>query len=138
MNPKSGEQANFEVPAGPVPPETEQQQEQAVEAPSARPEQVGKQAKQPALPTIPDDIPAIDQPVIAAPPQDVTEPALGDPHTAVADTDRIEHIWVDKVKDTAARTRDDPYIQTSEMSKIKAEYNLKRFNKQIKTDEAAG
>src|SRR5437868_12037648 len=136
MNPKSGEQANFEVPSGPVSPETEQRQEQTVESPPARPEQVGKQAKQPALPAVPDDIPAVDQPVIAAPPQDITAPIPSDLHAVASDSERIEHIWVDKVKDTVARTREDPYIQSNEMSKIKAEYNLKRFNKQIKTDEA--
>jgi hypothetical protein len=136
MNPNRGEQANFELPPQPIP-EAEQRQEQAVEAPPAQPEQVGKQAKQPALPAVPQDIPAADQPVIAAPPQDVGAPMPAAPHSDAADSDHIENVWVDKVKDTAARTREDPYIQSSEMSKIKAEYNLKRFNKQIKTDEAA-
>lgn len=135
MNPES--QVNFELPPQPPSPEQGQQgQEQSVEAPPARPEQVGKQAPQPALPAIPDDIPAADKPVIATPP-DAAAPAPSDPHAAAADSDHIEPIWVNKVKDTVARTREDPYIQSNEVSKIKADYNLKRFNKQIKTDEAA-
>ncbi|MGH7157000.1 MAG: hypothetical protein ACREGG_02730 [Candidatus Saccharimonadales bacterium] len=135
MSPES--QVNFELPPQPPSPEQGGQgQEQADEAPPARPEQVGKQAPKPALPAIPDDIPAADQPVITAPPQDVAAPMPSDPHAQATDTDRIEHVWVDKVKDTVARTREDPYVQSSEMSKIKADYNLKRFNKQIKRDEA--
>jgi len=129
---------SFELPPqSPTPEQGEQGQERSVEAPPARPEQVGKQAPKPALPAIPDDIPAVDEPVIAAPAQDLTVPVPRDPHATAADADRIEHVWVDKVKDTVARTREDPYIQSKEMSKIKADYNSKRFNKQIKTDEAA-
>jgi hypothetical protein len=139
MNPNRGEgPGNLESLPLPPSPEAEQQHEQAVEAPPARPEQVGKQApKQPALPAVPDGIPAIDQPILAAPPQKLARPIDTDPHMTAADIDRIEHVWVDKVKDVQARTQDDPYIRSSEVSKIKAEYNLKRFNKQIKADEAA-
>jgi hypothetical protein len=136
MNPNRGEQSNFEAPQPPQSPETEQDQEQAAEAPPARPEAAGQQAKQPALPAIPDDIPPVEEPVIAAPPQDLTA-VSSSPHSGAADSDRIEPVWIDKIKQTAARTRDDPYIQSNEMSKIKAEYKLKRFDKPIKTDEAA-
>jgi hypothetical protein len=126
---------NFELPPGPPSPEGEQGQEQHAEAPPSRPEQAAKQPPQPALPAIPDDIPAADQPVIAAPPQDVAAP-VADPKSAIADTDHIEREWIDKVKNVVARTQDDPYLQKDQMSKIKAEYIQKRFNKTIKTDEA--
>jgi hypothetical protein len=128
---------NFELPPEQLNPEHEQRQEQAVEAPPARQEQAGKRPKQPALPAIPDDIPAADQPVIAAPPQDVAPPVPMDPKAAAADTDNIEREWVDKVKNVVARTQEDPHLQKEQMSRVKAEYIQKRFNKTIKTDEAA-
>jgi hypothetical protein len=136
MNPNRGEgQGNFELPPQPGGPEAEKRQEQAIEAPAARPEQVGKQAKQPALPSVPDDIPAVDQPVIAAPPQDISSHSAATP--TITDSDNIGHEWVDTVKSIASQTKDDPYTQKIRMSKVKAEYIEKRFNKQIKTDEAA-
>lgn len=128
---------NFELPLQPPSPEGEQSAEQAVEALGARPETVGKQAPAPALPAIPYDIPAVDQPVIAAPPQDVGAPIQVDPQAVASDGDRIEQEWVDKAKAIIARTQDDPYLQKDQMSRIKAEYIQKRFNKTIKTDEAA-
>ena len=137
MDPNRGGAPNFELPAQPRSPEEEHGQEQAVEAPVAAPEKSGNQPKQPALPAVPDDIPTADQPVIAAPPQDVTAPIPVDPKAVAADTDNIEREWVDKVKNIIAHTQEDPHLQKEQMSKIKAEYIQKRFNKTIKTDEAA-
>jgi hypothetical protein len=136
MNPNREGPASFELPT-PSTPEDETRQEQAVEAPPAQPEQVGKQAKQPALPKVPDDIPAVDKPLVAAPPQDVKRSVPSDPHVSAGDSERIEPIWVNKVKDIELHTVDDPHTRTVEMSKVKAEYKLKRFNKQVKSDEAA-
>jgi hypothetical protein len=135
MNPTKGEgqQVNFELPPQVPSPEAEnKRQEKGSEAPPARPEQVGKQAPT-ALPALPIDLPTADTPIIAAPQDDtVTRPTA--PHPA-DDNDRIEHQWVDKAKAIIAQTRDDPYQQKNQMSKVKAEYIEKRFNKQIKTDE---
>lgn len=139
MNPsREGPQPNFEnYELPPLSPEDEPGlAEQGHEAPAARPETVGERPAAPALPTVPTDIPAADQPVIAAPPQDATIPVT-DPQTPAHDKDRIEKQWVDKAKAVIARTQDDPYLQKDEMSKVKAEYIQKRFNKIIKTDEAA-
>lgn len=136
MDANRGEGPKFELPAQPVSPEDEARQEPAVEAPAARPEQSGSQPKQPALPAVPDDIPTADQPVIAAPPQDVIVPVPTDPRSVADDSERIEREWVDKVKNIIAQTQDDPHLQKQEMSKVKAEYIQKRFNKTIKTDEA--
>lgn len=141
MNPNRGEApADFklpgeQLPAQPPSPEGEAKQGRTVEAPAARPETSGNRPMAPALPAVPQDIPAADQPVIAAPPQDVTAPA--DTGISDANPDHIEHEWVNKVKNVVASTRDDPYMQKDQMSKVKAEYIKKRFNKQIKTDEAA-
>ncbi|MBX4197293.1 hypothetical protein KW801_01905 [Candidatus Saccharibacteria bacterium] len=140
MNPNRGEssQANFELPPQPVGPEGEdQRQEMAQEAPAAAPETVGKQAPAPALQAIPDDIPAIDAPIIAVPAPDTTVPAHPASDHPAHDSDHIEPLWVNKAKEVIARTQDDPYLQKSEMSKVKADYIQKRFGKQIKTDEAA-
>lgn len=136
MQENRGAGPNFELPAQPQAPESESRQEQTAEAPPARPEQAGKQPKQPALPAVPDDIPTVDQPVIAAPPQDLTAAGPADPKAIAADTERIEREWVDKVKNIIAHTQDDPHLQKEQMSKVKAEYIQKRFNKTIKTDEA--
>lgn len=125
---------NFELPAQPSAPESQHGQERPAEAPPSRPEQT---AKQPVLPAVPDDIPVADQPIIAVPPQDVAMPVPTDPRSVATDTDHIEREWVDKVKTIVARTQDDPHLQKEQMSRIKAEYIQKRFNKTIKTDEAA-
>ncbi len=133
-----GPQINFELPPQPASPEAgEQGAEQAVEAPPARRETVGKQPSQPvALPPVPTDVPAADQPIVAVPPQDLTGP-VRTPHATTQDSDRIEPVWINKVKNVVASTQDDPYRQKDEMSKVKADYIQKRFNKTIKTDEAA-
>ena len=135
MEPNREGGPNFELNLPPSP-EGGQRQERAAEAPSVRPETAGKQAPAPALPVIPDDIPAVDQPVIAVPPQDLAAPVIADPKTTAQDGDRIEKEWVDKAKAVIAHNQDDPYRQKDQMSRIKAEYIQKRFNKTIKTDEA--
>lgn len=139
MNPNSkGEApANFEMPQPPAPEGEESHREQGQEAPAARPESAGNQPARPALPAVPDDIPAADQSAAAAPPQDKPVSAPTDDSSPPAkESDHIEKQWIDKAKNVVARTQDDPYMQKHEMSKVKAEYIQKRFNKQIKTDEA--
>jgi hypothetical protein len=130
---------NFELPQPPSPEGGDRRQEKGQEAPSAAPaEQAGKRPAQSVLPVVPDDIPAAEPPVIAAPPQDDTaRPSSFDPHQQAKESDRIEPEWVDKAKAVISQTHNDPYTQKHEMSKIKADYIQKRFNKQIKTDEAA-
>jgi hypothetical protein len=53
-----------------------------------------------------------------------------------ADGNNIEKEWVDALKLVEARTKNDPYIQKEEVSRIKADYQLKRFNKKPNADEA--
>ena len=53
------------------------------------------------------------------------------------DADRIEKEWIDRAKSVAAQTRDDPFEQKNAMSKVKAEYIQKRFNKTLKTDDTS-
>ena len=48
-----------------------------------------------------------------------------------ADSDLIEKEWVEKAKQIVERTRDNPYQQQEELSKMKAEYLKKRYNREI-------
>jgi hypothetical protein len=61
-------------------------------------------------------------------------PPVGMPLIA-EDTDLIEKEWVDKAKEIVERTKNDPHLQNQEMSKIKADYLKKRYNKEIKVTE---
>jgi hypothetical protein len=59
--------------------------------------------------------------------------------TAVApqlnDNDKIEKIWVHKVKQVIERTHGDPYQQNQELTALKADYMQQRYNKTIKVDK---
>jgi hypothetical protein len=70
------------------------------------------------------DLPADD--VNQASPASTASPQIAD------DSDLIEKEWVVKAKEIVARTKDDPYAQNKEMSKVKAEYLIKRYNKELK------
>lgn len=49
------------------------------------------------------------------------------------DADVIEKEWVVKAKTIVNNTRSNPNQQSNELSKFKAEYIKKRFNKEVKT-----
>jgi hypothetical protein len=61
-------------------------------------------------------------------------PVAGVPPVA-GDIDLIEKEWVIKAKAIVENTRDDPHLQNKEMSKFKADYIKKRYNKDIKVSE---
>jgi hypothetical protein len=63
-------------------------------------------------------------------PATITSPSQAD------DSDRIEKQWVDKAKTVIERTKDDPFEQKNQMSRVKADYIQKRFNKTLKADDA--
>ena len=50
------------------------------------------------------------------------------------DSDLIEKEWVTALQDIVAHTSEDPFSQQREISKIKAEYMMIRYNKTIKQD----
>lgn len=136
MNPNREGQVNFELPVQlPTPERPGQRPEKDQEAPAAHPEQAGKQAPAPLLPAVPDDIPAVDAPLIAIPGADDGHAQPISDHPA-KESERIEPVWINKAKEIIAQTHDDPYLRKDEMSRVKAEYIQKRFNKQIKTDQA--
>lgn len=57
-------------------------------------------------------------------------PAIAD------DTDLIEREWVDKAKEIVERTMGDPHEQNDQLTRMKADYLKKRYNKDIKLNGA--
>jgi hypothetical protein len=57
--------------------------------------------------------------------------AQSDAHLIAEDIDVIEKEWVDRARKIIALTATDPYTEAKEMSKLKATYIKKRFNKDI-------
>ena len=51
------------------------------------------------------------------------------------DVDVIEKEWVDKAKHIVGSTKEDPHEQGKEVSKLQADYLMKRYNKKIKLSE---
>ncbi len=51
------------------------------------------------------------------------------------DADLIEKEWIVKAKQIVEQTAKDPYRQNKEMSKVKADYLKKRYNKDLKVAE---
>ncbi len=62
-------------------------------------------------------------------PMDPTMPMQAD------DVDLIEKAWVEKAKAIVRSTHGDPFKQNKELSKIKADYIKKRYNRDIKVSE---
>ncbi|HCM51789.1 TPA: hypothetical protein DIS56_01495 [Candidatus Saccharibacteria bacterium] len=123
------------TPSESLEPGTEKQVEKGQ---PARQETTSSRLKQPptaapALPQMPQD-----QTVAIDDSQKTSTVATTPPITAglaAADSNLIEKEWVEKAKQIIAKTRNDPYSQKTEVSKIKADYIQKRFNKPIKTDD---
>lgn len=51
------------------------------------------------------------------------------------DVDIIEKAWIEKAKKIVDQTSTDPFQQQKMLSKVKAEYIKKRFNKDIKISD---
>ncbi|MBI5357425.1 hypothetical protein HZB74_01100 [Candidatus Saccharibacteria bacterium] len=49
-----------------------------------------------------------------------------------ADADLIEKEWVERAKQIVDHTKDDPHEQQKALSRMKADYMKKRYNKDIK------
>lgn len=84
--------------------------------------------------------PAWKSPVV--PPTSVSSPAHDPPTGATSvvndtpltanDDDLIEQEWVQKAKRIVSSTKNDPYKQEHEVSKLQADYLQKRYGKEIK------
>ncbi|MDB5170853.1 MAG: hypothetical protein JWO35_547 [Candidatus Saccharibacteria bacterium] len=66
---------------------------------------------------------------------DVSVTTQGVVQTLPDDGDLIEKEWVNKAKAIVARTRDDPYTQSEELTVFKADYMKKRYDKTIKVSK---
>ena len=139
MNPNSGgegaPQHQFELPVQPEsqPQTGEIQSDNALEKANPSESGAGRQQPPPAAPVLP-AAPLTDQQVQAA-----ADDAAGAPHQISDDHARegdiIEKVWINKAKAIIAQTQDDPFIQKNEMSRVKADYIQKRFNKTIPVDD---
>ena len=94
---------------------------------------------QPVMPIVhatPDPIAQVTPPMAPPLPTAASVPtATNATITATADdVDLIEKEWVDRAKAIVAQTRNDPYVQNREMNKVKADYMMKRYHKEIKVE----
>ncbi|HSX17819.1 MAG TPA: hypothetical protein VLE51_00470 [Candidatus Saccharimonadales bacterium] len=121
--------------------QVDQQQEQVIEKqrPAVQETGVGKRAPKPGSTAATDVTAAPLAPAAPATPTDKPAPAAPTPPATsdlqAADADLIEKEWIVRAKSIVAKTSDDPHKQKSEMSKAKADYIKKRYNKTIKTDD---
>jgi hypothetical protein len=67
---------------------------------------------------------------------DQSTTAITDDNPALAeDVDVIEKEWVEKAKKIVQATKEDPHQQEKEVSKLQADYLMKRYGKKVKTTE---
>jgi hypothetical protein len=138
MSDRSAEQHSFELPQQPEIQETTPVDtgEQLVHSPEQTGNQPGTAA--PVLAPPPPAAPTQLQPTpISAEPTNIVVKSAptADDGMAAADGDLIEKEWVDKAKAIVSKTQDDPFIQKNEISRVKAEYIQKRFNKTLPAQE---
>ena len=132
MNPNTP-QSSFELPA-PQPTGEGEINDQKIEQAPSRPERASSPsgqpvASQPPSPQVPVQPQAATKPV-TQPTQSTQNPIIAD------DNDLIEKEWVVKAKQIVSATRDDPHTQNREINRFKADYLKKRYNKDIKLEDA--
>jgi hypothetical protein len=124
----------FEIPQAPEDGQ-ERRTEQAIEQ-----RQISEGAPAKAAPKFPVQSPAAlptpgsSQPQ-QIPVQDQSASSQATTGLTAQDADLIEKEWVVRAKTLVAQTQDDPYKQKNEMSKVKADYIKKRFNKTIPVED---
>jgi hypothetical protein len=57
------------------------------------------------------------------------------PNDDIADETALDLEWVGKAREIVERTHADPYIQSRELSRAKAQYIKARYNKEVKISE---
>lgn len=62
-------------------------------------------------------------------------PTSSDDPQVADDVDVIEKEWVDKAKRIVTATKDNPHQQEKEVSRLQADYLMKRYNKKVKLSE---
>jgi hypothetical protein len=112
----------------------ERQTEQAIER-----RQISEGAPSKAAPKLPGQQPAAQPPQTPSVQQiPVQTQNSSSPLTnglSAQNTDLIEKEWVERLPFLSPSTQDDPYKQKNEMSKMKADYIKKRFNKTIPLED---
>lgn len=78
-------------------------------------------------------LPVVDQSQDVTQPITTNQPSTTAPVTA-SDGDLIEKEWIDKVKQIISSTSEDPHAQQREVSKLMADYVLKRTGRKIGKD----
>lgn len=68
----------------------------------------------------------------AAQPSPLHATVADDTPLSANDDDVMEREWVQKAKKIVSQTKDDPYTQEKEVSKLQANYIKKRYGKEIK------
>lgn len=91
----------------------------------------------PSNPSQPVSDPAtpVTTPVQASPATPSPNQPSGDSPLIADDVDVIEKEWVDKAKKIVSATKADPHTQDKEISKLQADYLMKRYNKKLKVNE---
>lgn len=133
MNPNRGGEVNLEKPVAPAELGAESDVPAGEQGATHQESSPSKQGPAPSI-ALPQDLPAA-KPVVI--PGNVTDDQMVHPigqTTGQKGDHIIEKQWVERAKAVVAATRDDPYKQKSEMSKVKADYIQKRFAKTIKAD----
>lgn len=129
---------NFEPPADlPKPefrptPEVPTGQTPAHEQEQVRKVEQGVTAPDPTM-LFQTSLPSNAAPILAGPLTNTVPPSSSSTTSLDAeDSDLIEKEWVAIAKQIVGQTRNDPYVQNKEMSKVKADYIKKRYNKDLK------
>lgn len=65
-------------------------------------------------------------------PQSSPQPSENLTDIKIVDNDLIEKVWVEKIKTIIKQTRGNPFKQSEEINKLKADYMLKEHNRVIK------
>lgn len=133
MNPNRGGEVNLEKPVTSAEAGAESDVAAVEQRPARQESSPSKQSPAPAA-TLPQDLP--DAKPVVIPGTGTDDQMVQSSGQAVAQKGDhiIEKQWVERAKSVVAATRDDPYKQKSEMSKVKADYIQKRFAKTIKAD----
>lgn len=109
------------------------QQEQTAAAPEMAPQPQAPAMQAAAPDPIASAVPPTEPPLQMQAAVPSTPAPTATPATA-EDVDLIEKEWVDRAKAIVAQTRNDPYVQNREMNKMKADYMMKRYHKEIRVE----
>lgn len=101
------------------------------------PERQAPQEVQPAGPVqsgpaLPPPAPVSTQPARQVVPVLNPSATHGGNPTSAADEEVIEKEWVDRAKQIVEQTKADPHKQEQEVSKLQADYLMKRYGKEVK------